>query len=137
MGDEDDGLLIDLPDPLEVRLQEVAGLRIECTEGLVHQKDARIDRERSRKPDALLHAARKLARVALLEALEADHVDIMLDRVLRVCLLHAPQFEPEADIVLDRPPRQEGEGLEDDGAFPAGPDDRLAVDQDLAADRRG
>ena len=38
----------------------------------VHQKNVGIVGERAGKPDALLHAARKLVGIVILEPLEAD-----------------------------------------------------------------
>ncbi len=45
----------------QVVLEDPARLLVDGGEGLVHQQHLRIDRERAREPDALLHAARELS----------------------------------------------------------------------------
>ena len=56
-------------------LHDAPGLRIESTEGLIHQKDARARGKRTRDGHALLHAAGKLVGKGACEAFESDHVD--------------------------------------------------------------
>ena len=62
MGDEDDGLLRLGLDAADFALQRLAGRRVERAEGLVHEHDVRVGRERARDADALLLAARELVR---------------------------------------------------------------------------
>ena len=72
MGHEDDGHAGARPDLQELALQLLARERVERAERLVHQQDVGIVGEHARDRDALLHAARQLARVAVGEALEPD-----------------------------------------------------------------
>src|SRR5215472_5555196 len=74
MGHEQDRLAASFPDAHELRLHDLAGLRVERGERLVHQQDLRVDGERASEIDALAHAARELARMVVLEALEADEL---------------------------------------------------------------
>ena len=74
MGDEHDGLAPLEPDALQLDVHGLAGQRVERAERLVHQEERGIVDERAHERDALLHAARQLPRVAVLEALETDEV---------------------------------------------------------------
>ena len=60
VGDEQDRLLGAGMDVEQFALQAFARLRVERAERLVHQQHFRIDRERARNADALLHAAGEL-----------------------------------------------------------------------------
>ena len=60
-----------LPKLHQLDLHHLADLRIERAERLVHEQRGRIDRERAREPDALLHAAGELVRIELRELGEA------------------------------------------------------------------
>ena len=57
-----------LPDAEQQLLHQLAGLVVERAERLVHQQHARVVGQRARQRDALLHAARQLLRVVVLEA---------------------------------------------------------------------
>ena len=72
VGDEDRGLAEVLGQLAELVLQLAADQRVERAERLVHQDDLRVGGQRTGQPDALLHAARELARVALQPVAEAD-----------------------------------------------------------------
>ena len=65
----------------QLGLHELARLRIERGERLVHQQDLGIGGERAREVDALLHAARQLGRIPPLEALEPDELEEVLRAV--------------------------------------------------------
>ena len=65
VGDEDYRLLLDPADLEELILQELAGLRIECAEGLVHQQDIRVRCKTTRQSDPLPLAPRELMRIGL------------------------------------------------------------------------
>src|SRR5205814_825848 len=51
-----------------------AKLAIECAEGLVHQQQGRLERQRPRQGHALLLPARQLSRQALVHPMKADEV---------------------------------------------------------------
>ena len=59
-------------DPLELELHLLAELEVERAERLVEEQHARPVDERARQGDALLLAARELARLAPLEARQVD-----------------------------------------------------------------
>jgi len=63
-----------LPNSQQFGLHNLACLRIESRERLVHQQDFWIYRKRSSEVDALSHAARELPRIVVLEALQADEL---------------------------------------------------------------
>ena len=66
------------PDPQQLLLHQLARLRVERGERLVHQQDFRVHHQRAGEIDALLHAAGELVGIVVLEALEPDHGDEML-----------------------------------------------------------
>src|ERR1700693_4546893 len=65
IGYEQYGFLRPRVDIEELRLHGLACLRVERSEGLVHQQDLRIDGKRTRNSHALLHAAGKLVRTTV------------------------------------------------------------------------
>jgi hypothetical protein len=85
--------------------------------------------------DALAHAAGELVRVALLEAGEADLVDVVSGDVVALALRRAAQLKPEGDVADHGRPRHQGEILEHEGALRSGPGDAPAVDENLAGGR--
>ena len=84
VGDEHHGLALfrALHELQQFLLQDFAGLRVERGERLVHQQHRRVHRERADEADALLHAAGELIGIVLLEAGEADQLEIMRDALL-------------------------------------------------------
>ena len=73
--DEDDRGARSLPDPEQLHVQPLARHLVERAERLVHEQERRVERERARDRDALLHPARELPRVVVLEAAELDELD--------------------------------------------------------------
>src|SRR5512146_2821880 len=119
MGHEEDGLAVALPDTQELRAHDLADLRVERAEGLVHQQDLGLDAERPGDADALAHPARELMRKMPLESAQAHHLE-MTARDLLARLRRKPlQLEAELDILQDRAPGQKREILEDEGTVPA------------------
>src|ERR1700759_2627175 len=57
VGDQNDGLGLAFPYTQELVLHEAAVLSVERGEWLIHEEQARLDRERARDCDALLHPA--------------------------------------------------------------------------------
>ena len=66
-------------DAADLLAQLHAHLRVERRQRLVEEQHARLDRERARKRDALLHAARELMRVAVARVPEADELEQVVD----------------------------------------------------------
>ena len=124
-----------LPDAEQQLLHQLARLVVERAEGLVHQQHARVVGQRARDRGALLHAARQLLRVVLVEALQA-HLgqeavrDLQLLRARQAALAQA-----EADVVQHRQPGEQRVALEHHAAVGAGAVDALAVEQHLAGGR--
>ena len=79
MAHEQDRLLDARLHREQLVLQLVADQRVERRERLVHQQDVRIGREGAREPDALLHAAREFADVAVRPGREADQLELARD----------------------------------------------------------
>src|ERR687898_296675 len=57
VGDEDDGLLYIFLNPQELVLEPLARYRVDSPEGLIHQHDGGVSRQRPRDPYALLLTA--------------------------------------------------------------------------------
>src|SRR5207247_1196200 len=76
VGNEQRRLARATPDRLQLLLQELTRLGIECTERLVHQHDVGIERKQPRERNALLHSAAKLAGVEVGETGEMHEVEV-------------------------------------------------------------
>ena len=99
VGDEDDGLAAEVPEPQQVLLQLHAGLRVERAERLVHQDDRRIVDQRADQRGALAHAAGQLMRIVVLEAGEADGADQHLGARARLVVEPALDVEREQHVL--------------------------------------
>src|SRR5213083_534763 len=136
VGHEDHGLARPPPDVQEPLPHEHARLLVEGAEGLIHQEDLRVDRERAADRDALLHAPGELARVLAREPLEAERAEELRRDRAPALGGHAPELEAELHVLERRPPRKEARVLEHGrDAARVGPRDRLAVDQNAPAVR--
>ena len=110
----------------QLDLHDVAGLRVERGERLVHQQHVRIGGERPCQADTLLHAAGEFVRVVAFEAGEPDHVDQAAADLAALVGGHALELEAELDVVLHGAPRQQPELLEHHGAVGAWPGNGFA-----------
>src|SRR5437867_3722971 len=136
VGHEDHGLARPPPDVQEPLPHEHARLLVEGAEGLIHQEDLRVDRERAADRDALLHAPGELARVLAREPLEAERAEELRRDRAPALGGHAPELEAELHVLERRPPGKEARVLEHGrDAARVGPRDRLAVDQNAPAVR--
>ncbi len=63
------------PQLQQLGAQVLGGQHVERGEGLVHEKHFRLDHQRARKADALLHAAGEFLGIRGLESVESDGVD--------------------------------------------------------------
>ncbi len=125
-----------VPHAQQFGLHQLARLGVECGERFVEQDHFGIDDERAREVDALLHAAREFARMAVFEAGEADQLDHRLRARNRLAQRHALELETVGHVAHDGAPRHQRGALEDHRPVAAGCGDLAAVDQDAAA-RRG
>src|SRR5262249_33958271 len=105
MGHEQHGLFRFHPDLQQLLLHQLAGLRVERCERLVHQQNFRIHDQRARKVHTLLHAARQLVGIMMLEPGEADHLDEVGRTLLRLARSDVEAFQSVAYIVEHGPPR--------------------------------
>ncbi len=135
--DEDDSRKRLLPDPQQLVVHPLAGHLVEGAERLVHQQERRRERERPRDRDALLHPARELPGMVLLEAGQLDEVDHLADAGLAALAVPAGHLERQGDVLRHRAPVVEDGVLEDDPvvAVEPGPVRGLAVDQHVALAR--
>src|SRR5262249_32292272 len=115
------------------RLHDLAGLRIQRGEWLVHQQHIRIDGQRARKIGALSHAARQLMREVMLEAAESDQVNQPIGTRAGLRLSRALDLQAEDDIVEHGSPWEKRILLEDEAAIRPRPSDWPPVDDDFAA----
>src|SRR5438128_1867861 len=106
MGNEQHGLFGFHPDLQQLLLHQLAGLRVERCERLVHQQNLRIHDQRARKVHALLHAARQLVGIMMLEAGKADHLDEVGRTLLRLARSDVEAFQSVPYIVEYGPARQ-------------------------------
>src|ERR1700730_1388205 len=133
VSDEDHGLRRALPDGDQLGLHEAAGLRVERAERLVHQQNLWIYRERAGERGALLHPARKLRRIGVLEAAKPDEIDEALRPRFAARARQAGTLEAVEHVRPHGLPREQGKVLEHDAAVGARRDDRIAVDENPPA----
>ncbi len=131
MGDENHGFPGLLPHPQQLLVEVIAHDFIERTEGLIHQQQRRIERQRAGDRGPLLHAARKLPGKLALETRQVDEPQIVRRARAPFLPRDAHDFEGQHDIALDRAPRIERGRLEDIAIVPLQPClfRRDAVDQ--------
>ena len=123
---------------LELDLHLAPELEIERAERLVEQQHARAQHERAGQGDALLLAARELARPAIGIAAQLHEVERLLRQAPPLGALHLALLEPVGDVVEHGHVREQRVVLEDRvDAAPVGRDaDRVdAADQDRALGR--
>ena len=102
------------PDSEQLHVEALARHLVECAERLVHEQELRRERQRPRNRDPLLHPARQLPRVVLLEAGELDEVDHLADTRGTPRAVPAEHLERQRDVLRHRPPVVEHRRLEDD-----------------------
>ena len=85
------------PDALQLEVEPLAGHLVERAERLVEQQDLGLDDQRPGDGDPLAHAARQLRGPGVLEALEADQLDEVGDRVVGAPR-HAADLERQPDV---------------------------------------
>lgn len=115
VGDEDGGRADLGDDPLQVALELLPGLRVHGAEWLVHQQDRRLDCQRPREVDPLLHAAGDLRRVVVNEVAEVGQLQQLGHPFLALGLARRPsrrvlehrQVQPERDVAPHRAPREQ------------------------------
>ena len=96
----------------ELVLELAADQRIQGAEGLVHQEDIGIGRERAAQPHPLLHAPRELVGEAVLPTVELHQVEHALGLFPALSLAETAYFQGLGDVVAHRPMRHQAEVLE-------------------------
>ena len=143
MGDEDrgvPGLIVDFAQPAA---KLAANLGIQRAEGLVEQKQARLNGQRAGQRHALTLTAGELCRVATLQAIELDQTqqfqdprpDLALARPARA----RPRCQAEGDIVEDAQVAKQCIVLEDEAdiaLLDGEPEGILAAEHDTAIGRK-
>ena len=109
-------LRLSLVDAQQLFLHHLARHGVERCERLVHQQHFRIGGQQPRERDALLHAARQLGGIVILEARELDHVDEALRAAPALVRRDALHLRAELDVAAHRLPRKQRVGLEDHAA---------------------
>ena len=110
--DEDHRLARLLLEPADLVLHVAADERVERAERLVVEHHLRVDRERARDADALLHPARELVGELVRGVLEPDELQHLARPRLALRLRHALHLEPERDVVDHAPVGEQAEVLE-------------------------
>ena len=110
MGDEHRREAVLPPQRQQVVVEPVARDLVERRERLVHQQDLRLRHQRARDRDAHLHAAGELARIGLLEALEADQRQHLGGARLRLALADARERQRQHHVASARSPTASGSG---------------------------
>ena len=120
---------------LQLELHLLAQLQVERAERLVEQQHARAVDERARERDALLLAARELARLAAAEPSSPTSSSISSTRPLHLPLVDALAAQPEGDVLEDGQVREERVALEDGvdvAPVRRQPDDVAVAEEDRA-----
>ena len=136
VGDEDDRLAVPVPDLEQFGLHDLAGLRVECCERLVHQEHRRVDRQGPGQVRPLTHPARELVRIVRFEASELHELDRLADARLLPPLASATHVESEPHVLLDGPPWEQRVLLKDHRHVAAARVGDDATNSDLAGGRR-
>src|SRR5262249_41963271 len=98
-------------------------------------QDLRIESERAGERSALAHPARKLRRIAVLEAAQPDQIDEGLRPLLAFLAREAHALQAVEDVAAHGLPRKQREMLKDDAAIGTRRGDRLALHEDFAGFR--
>src|SRR5215213_11408365 len=136
MGDEQDGLPRAVMDVEQFRLHGFARLRVERAERLVHEQNFRIDRQRTRDADALLHPAGELVRPTIERVAQAHKLEIARGGLAQLGAPHAFHLEAEHYVLHGGQPRQQLGKLKHHAAIEAAALYLAAVHHDFAAGRR-
>jgi hypothetical protein len=102
-------------------------------ERFVHEKHLRLDGQRPRKSDTLLHAAGQLLRVGILEPLQSDRLQCSKRAAASFGSNQTSREQRYLDVLHHGQPRKQRKALEHDGRVTERLTDWLAVPQDLAA----
>jgi hypothetical protein len=108
-------MMVLLQTPLEFEqliLKAGPDQRIESGEWLVHQKDRCTGGKGTGKAHPLLHAAREFVDLAAGPLGQVDEFELLGNALLALGIRHLRKLQPEADIVGNSAPGQQGKLLE-------------------------
>ena len=125
----DDGLVVIAVQGLEQVQDLVARLAIEVAGRLVAQQQRRVGDDGARDADALLLAARELARIVVHPLAEPDDRERDRDALLPVGLAELGQQQRQLDVARRGQHRQQVVQLEDEADVPRPPRRQLAARQ--------
>ena len=131
VGNKEHGLSVALPDVGQQLLHDLPRLRIQGTEGLIHEQHLGIAGQRPSDRGPLLHATREHLRICVREAVELHQVDQLIRCLSTVRRGHLLDLRSELDVAPHRQPGIERIGLEDHAAVGARFKGGLPVDEDL------
>src|SRR4029077_3234909 len=132
MSDKDHGFLCLIPHLQKLGLHDLPRLRVQRGEGLIHEQNLRVDDQRARKVNALLHSSGKLVGIVMLESRKSDESDIRLCFFPRCRATDPLKLKSQNDVVHHRPPRKKRRFLENKPLIGAGLDNGLAVEKDFS-----
>src|SRR6266567_4033402 len=133
MGDVDDGEIGAVEKLHQVLDQELARLRIERRQRLVHEQQARTHRERAGNPDALAHAAGELLGKRSGEFREPGTLQGVGDERAALGYGQLAMLERQRDVVCRAAPGQQGKILENERDRVEAVRRKIAAQRDLAA----
>ena len=131
----DDGYAQALMQMADLILHLLAQLLVERAQGLVHQHEIGIEDQRPGDGNALLLAAGELARAAVAEARQLDHLERSLHPLFDLGLVQVADLKRKGQVLVDRHMREERIVLEyhaDAALMRRHAVDGLAVQEDLA-----
>jgi len=114
VGDEQHGLGIGEPQPLQLEIELVAGHGVERAERFVHEQQRRIEQQRAADGDALAHAAGELPRVAFGVAGKPDHGEQARGLVAPFGKGQPPDARGQENVAEHGEPVEQHVALEDD-----------------------
>ena len=115
MADEDDRALQLGLQVQKFILQPGADQRVQRRERLIHQQDRGLGDKGAGKANALLHAARQFAHLAVRPLRQVHQRQLHVDLVAPLVRGLPGQFKAQPHILAHRPPGQQPEGLENHG----------------------
>src|SRR5262245_55025928 len=137
VGHEEHGLGSRLPDPHQLEVHVLPGLRVEGAEGLVHEEHGRIVDERPGDGHPLLHPARELVGILLFESLELDETEEVSNPRLDLVARQTEHLGGQQDVLERCPPPEQRAGLKHQTDVPpARLHHPFSVDGDLAVTHR-
>jgi hypothetical protein len=124
------------PDALQLEVHVLTGHGVQGPERLVHEQHGRVVDEAPGDGHALLHAARQLPRVALLEAAQADQPQQLGAHAPVALPVEALHVDGQQHVVEHRAPGKQHRRLEDHADVAAGAVDERAAQPRLAGGGR-